>query len=114
MPKKIYRPMHTEPGPFRLNFILLPYGEMYKPAQDLLSAKRNSVLRIYDGGDYLIDSVYHITNWQMCDMLSRMRYGVPWESVYQTWNVNVRAEGYGKDALKRNECIMVVYGKKVE
>ena len=36
--KKIFRPEHTEPGPFRLNYILLPYGEFYKKSQDILNS----------------------------------------------------------------------------
>ena len=107
--KRIYRPEHSEPGAFRLNFILLPYGEHYK-TNEFLEARRGDTLRIYGGQDYRIDSVYHITDGQMCDMLCRMRYGIPWSSVLDRWTVYARAQGYGRDALRKNECIMVVYG----
>lgn len=111
--KKIFRPEHMEPGPFRLNYILLPYGEYYKKSQDVLDAKRGDILRIYDGGDYEIDSVFKITDSKMCDMLCRMRYGIPWCVAYKTWLTYARAEGYGKDALSENWCVMVVYGAKI-
>ena len=111
--KRIHRPEHTEPGPFRLNFILLPYGEFYKKSQDILTAKRGDVLRIYEGGDYEIDGVFHITDSVLCDTLCRMRYGTPWSVAYDIWKSYARAEGYGKDALSERECIMVVYGAKI-
>lgn len=111
--KRIFRPEHTEPGPFRLNFILLPYGEYYKKAQDMLGAKRGDVLRIYGGEDYEIDSVFRITDARMCDTLCRMRYGTSWSVAYDIWKTYSRAEGYGKDALSKTECIMVVYGAKI-
>lgn len=108
--KKIFRPSHGEPGGFWLNYILLPYGEYYKKTKDFLSAKKGDILRIYKGGDYLIDNVFLLEDIRIIDILSRMRYGVSYKAVLEKWIRYARMEGNGRDIFSTDKCILVLFG----
>ena len=55
---KTYKVQHLEPSTPWLGFILLPYGEFYRPTKDLLKAKPGDILRFFQGSDYTIERVY--------------------------------------------------------
>lgn len=42
------------------------------------------------------------------------RYGITLRSAQRVWKTNAFAQGYGKDALSDEECLIVVYGKEDE
>lgn len=107
--KKIFKPAHELPGPFWLNFILLPYGEFYQKTKVFLSAVKGDTLRFFNGPDVTIDRVMLIDCDAVCDFLSRMRYGITWDKAMQVWLRYARMEGHDKDVLSTKKCILVVY-----
>ena len=109
---KIFKPAHEEPGNFRLNYILLPYGEFYQKTKEFLDAKAGDTLRFYNGPDVRIESVMLIACDKTCDFLCRMRYGITWDKAFAKWLSYARLEGHGKDILSRAKCILVVYENK--
>lgn len=109
---KIFKPAHEEPGNFRLNYILLPYGEFYQKTKEFLDAKAGDTLRFYNGPDVRIESVMLISCDKTCDFLCRMRYGITWDKAFAKWLSYARLEGHGKDILSRAKCILVVYENK--
>lgn len=109
---KIFKPAHEEPGNFRLNYILLPYGEFYQKTKEFLEARAGDTLRFYNGPDVRIESVMLIACDKTCDFLCRMRYGITWDKAFAKWLSYARLEGHGKDILSRAKCILVVYENK--
>lgn len=114
MSKKIFKPLHEEPGPLFLDYILLPYGMFYDKTKDFVKAKRGDTLRFFNGPDYEIVSVSLIPQDRVCDSLCRMRYGIPWHKAFERWQKYARLEGNGKDILSTKECLLVVYNAKKE
>lgn len=110
--RKIFKPLHEEPGAFHLDYILLPYGQYYAKTKDYLDAKKGDILRFYNGPEYEIDSVSLIKQDRVCDILCRMRYGIAWKVAFAKWQSNAILEGYGRQALSTQECLLVIYGKK--
>ena len=106
---KVFKPAHAEPSEMRLDYVLLPYGEFYDKTKVFLDAKRGDTLRLYNGGEYAIDSVHLISDLKLCEALSRMRYGVAWYVAFRTWLSYAKLEGHGKDVLDPGKCIMVVF-----
>lgn len=109
---KVFKPAHEEPGNFRLNYILLPYGEFYQKTKEFLDAKAGDTLRFYNGPDVRIESVMLIACDKTCDFLCRMRYGITWDKAFAKWLSYARLEGHGKDILSRTKCLLVVYENK--
>lgn len=109
--RKLYKPNHEEPKEFFLDYILLPYGMYYKKTLDFLEAKTGDILRFFNGPEYQIESVTLIKCDRVCDLLCRMRYGIPWEKAYRIWQRYAIMEGNGKDILSKEECFFVVYNK---
>lgn len=109
---KIFKPAHEEPGNFRLNYILLPYGEFYQKTKEFLEARAGDTLRFYNGPDVRIESVMLIACDKTCDFLCRMRYGITWDKAFAKWLSYARLEGHGNDILSRAKCILVVYENK--
>lgn len=112
--RRIFRPNHFEPGDFCLNYILLPYGIFYEQTKVFLDAKKGDILRFYNGPDYEIDCAYLIPQDKTCDVLCRMRYGIPWNKAFKKWQSYAFLEGHGRDILSREHCILVVLGTKLE
>lgn len=110
--KKVFKPAHEEPGPFFLDYILLPYGEFYDKTKDMVSAKRGDTLRFFNGPEYEIDSVSLIPQDKQCDILCRMRYNVAFSKVFEIWRRYALLEGYGKDILSTEVCIFMVYKRR--
>lgn len=110
--RNIFKPSHAEPGRFKLDYILLPYGEFYDKTKKLLSAKKGDILRFFNGPDYQIDSVALIPQDRMCDLLCRMRYGISWQVAFSKWVSYALLEGNGRDILSTKECIIVFYDKE--
>ena len=109
---RIYKPLHTEPWGFHLGYILLPYGAFYDKTKDFVDAKKGDILRFFNGGDYEIDNVVLIPQDRVCDTLCRMRYGISWQVAFEKWKSYAVLQGYGKDALSTEECLLVFYAKK--
>ena len=109
MRKKIYRPAHEKPKEMWMDYILLPYGEFYNNTKKFLDAKRGDTLRFYNGPDVIIDKVMIIEDARVCDILSRMRYGLSWDKAFEKWLRYARLEGNGRDVLSSNKCIMITY-----
>lgn len=106
---RILRPAHSEPGGYWLGYILHPYGEFYKPSVDLLDARRGDILRFHKGGDYPIERVLKIPQDDVCDMLCRLRYGIPWAVAFRKWESNAVLEGHSRGVLSREFCLWVLY-----
>lgn len=107
---KILKPAHAEPSDFWLDYILLPYGQYYKPTLGFKDAKKGDILRFHNGKDYYIERVFLIQQDHMCDILSRMRYGIPWKEAFRRWQSNAVLEGNDRNVLSQDLCFWVVYG----
>ena len=110
---KLFRTGHEDPGEFRLDYILLPYGLFYEKTACVLKARRGDRLRFFNGPDCLIVKAM-VVEGDLCDLLCRMRYGVAWRIAYQKWLLNARMEGFGKDVFFEDKCIFVVIDKNEE
>lgn len=108
---RVYKPAHAEPGEMQLDYILLPYGEFYEKTKVFLDAKKGDRIRLFNGGEYAIQSVSLVTSGKMCELLCQMRYGVPWHRAYEIWLSYARMEGHGRDILKKDNCIIVSYDR---
>lgn len=106
---KIFAIAHEEPNAFRFDYILLPYGEFYDKTAEILKARSGDVIRFYNGRDAEIHGVRLVEDPILCNMLCRMRYGIPWQSAFSRWLKYARFEGHGKDILLSDKCIMVMY-----
>lgn len=109
MRRKIYRPAHEKPDKMWMDYILLPYGDFYKNTKVFLDAKRGDVMRFYNGPDVVIDKVMVIDDIRVCNILSRMRYGLTWDKAFQKWLRYARLEGNGRDIISSDKCILVTY-----
>ena len=112
--QKTFKPLHSEPGDFWLDYILLPYGVYYDKTKDFINAKKGDILRFYNGPEYKIDNVSLIKQDRFCDVLCRMRYGIPISAAFRRWARYALLEGNGKDILSKDECFFVVYSKEHE
>lgn len=108
MKKKIYKPDHEAPNDFRWDYILLPYGAYYKTAE-FLTARPGDTMRFFNGPDVEIQATHLIDGMDLCNTLSRMRYGIPWVAAFSRWASYAVMEGNGKDVLSPDKCIMVAY-----
>lgn len=106
---KIFRPAHSEPTGFWLGYIILPYGDFYKPSQDILHAKKGDTLRFHGGDDHPIERVIKIPQDEVCDILCRIRYGIPWKIAFKKWETNATLEGHSRGVLSKDYCLLVVY-----
>ena len=110
--RKIFKPQHDAPGDTWYDYILLPYGAFYEKTRIFLDAKKGDKMQFLDGIEVEVDSVTLIEGERLCDILSRIRYGVKWAAVFKRWMSYARIEGHGRDILVPDKCIMVVYGKE--
>lgn len=110
--KKIFKPAHEKPGDFRLDYILLPYGEYYDKTKVFLSAERGDTLRFFNGPDVQIDKVLLIKCDAVCDFLCRMRYGISWDKAFKVWLRYARMEGHDRDILSTDKCLLVFYDEE--
>ena len=109
MSRRILRPNHAEPGPLKLGFFLLPYGDYYDKTKVFLKAKRGDKIRFFQGPDVRFDFAYVVSGKAMCEALARIRYGHPWKACYKRWQRYARMEGCGRDILLDDKCILVAY-----
>lgn len=108
---KILEVAHSEPGPLWLDYILLPYGIYYDKTRPFLQAKKGDRMRFYKGPLVEIKCVKLIPQDEICELLSRMRYGISFDKVFRKWQSYARLEGHSSGILSTKECIFVVYGK---
>ena len=110
MPKvKIYKVDHEEPNDFRWDYIILPYGEYYQKTACLLEAKPGDVIRFFQGREAEIRAVCLVDNATLCNILCKMRYGIPWPAAFSRWRSYAVLEGHGKDILVESKCIIVAF-----
>lgn len=100
---------HAFPGKFWLDYILLPYGEFYDKTKPVLQMKKGELLRFFNGPEIPIDSVALIAQDALCDFLCRMRYGISWKVALDKWVQYARLQGYSKDIISTEKCILVVF-----
>lgn len=106
---RLFKINHEEPNDFRMDFVLLPYGEYYKKTSVLLDAKPGDTLRFFNGRDVEIQAVSIVDGSSLCNILCRMRYGVPWGTALSVWRGYAVMEGNGKDILVDDKCIIVAF-----
>lgn len=105
---KIFRPHHAMPKAMYLDYILIPIGYAYnRPIQKAQDGDRMIFL---DGERVAIDTIAKIkSQTKMCDMICRARYGVGIERVIEIWKNNATLEGYGRDAVSEDECLLITF-----
>ena len=42
------------------------------------------------------------------------RYGITLRKALQIWQTNAFAQGYGRNAVSNEECLIIIYGKEDE
>lgn len=107
------KPRHAVPGDFWLDFILLPYGEYYPPTKPIAKARRGDKIRFFNGPEFTVEKVEKIPQDSVCDMLCRMRYGIPWIAAFKKWQSYAVLEGHGKDVLSKEYCLIVFYDREI-
>ena len=108
-PSKTFSVQHQEPRGSWLGYILLPYGDFYKPTKEIARAKQGDVIRFYHGGEYRIERVMKIPQDDVCDMLCRVMYGIPWSLALKKWQSYAVIDGNDKDVISSDYCLWVIY-----
>lgn len=108
-----YKAFHDTPRDFFADYILLPLGYSYN--REFLSASEGELLKLGDGNIFPIlrVGILSLKN-PATEGLCFARYGITLKLAQKLWTMNAFAQGYGKDALSDEECLIIVYGKKDE
>ena len=106
---KIFRVDHEEPNGFRWDYILLPYGQYYGKTASILNARPGDTLRFFEGRDAEIKGVSLIGDEELCSILSRMRYGIPWPVAFDRWRRYAIMEGHSGGVSVPHMCILVAF-----
>ena len=102
---------HSSPGDVYADFILLPLG--LKMNRNIISYKSGDRIKFLDGKVYYIISagVLDISNPVVAG-LCFLRYGITLKKMMLHWTESAIAYGYGKKAVSKEECLLIVYGSK--
>ena len=102
---------HDTPRDFHADYILLPLGYSYN--REFLNVSEGDLMRMGDGKVFpvLRTGILSLRN-PATEGLCFARYGITLRSAQRVWKTNAFAQGYGKDALSDEECLIVIYGKK--
>lgn len=106
----MHKVQHLEPSRPWLGYILLPYGEFYKPTKEIAKAKPGDTIRFFQGSEHIIERVMKIPQDDMCDMLCRIIYGIPWKVAFKKWQSYAVLEGNDKGVISPDYCLWVIYG----
>lgn len=101
---------HQKPCPtLTRDYVVLPFGSRLNA--DIAEAGRGDSIFFSDAeGEYTITSVARIAiNTRLADELCYMRYGVGMRKVYMRWTSTAIYYGYGKDAISKEECLIVFF-----
>ena len=107
--KKTFKPAHQLPGKFWMDYILLPYGAYYDKTAGFLKAEPGDIVRFFNGPDKRIEKVMLIKCDDLCNFLSKMRYGISFDKALVRYRMYARMEGYAKDAISDKQCIIVFF-----
>ena len=104
---------HDTPGDFHADYILLPLGYLYN--REFLSAREGSYIKFGDRKVYplLRAGVLSFKN-PATEGLCFARYGITLKKALQIWRTNAFAQGYGRNAVSDEECLIIIYGKEDE
>lgn len=102
---------HDTPRDFHADYILLPLGYSYN--REFLEAMEGSLIKFGDGKIYplLRAGALSLKN-PATEGLCFARYGITLRKALQIWCANALAQGYGKNAVSDEECLIVIYGKE--
>lgn len=107
----LFKINHSSPGDVYADFILLPLG--LKMNRNIISYKSGDRIKFLDG------KVYYIVSAGILDMdnpvvagLCFLRYGITLKKLMLHWTESAIAYGYGKKAVSKEECLLIVYGSK--
>lgn len=108
-----FRAFHDTPRDFHADYILLPLGYSYN--RDFLSAKEGDLIKFGDGKVYslLRVGILSLKN-PATEGLCFARYGITLRKALQIWRTNAFAQGYGRNAVSDEECLIIIYGKEDE
>ena len=111
--KKYYKVFHDTPRDFHADYILLPLGYSYN--REFLSVSEGTLLKFGDGKVYnmLKSGILDLRN-PATEGLCFARYGITLRKALQIWKTNAFAQGYGRNAVSDEECLIIVYGKEDE
>lgn len=108
---KTLKPNHSLPGDLWLDYILLPYGEFYRATLPFASAKKGDIMRFFNGPEVVVEKVIKIRQDEFCDMLCRIRYGIPWANAFKRWQSYAVLEGNDRNVLSNEYCLWVIYDR---
>ena len=110
---KYHEVFHDTPRDFHADYILLPLGYSYN--RGYLGFHEGDFLKFGDG------KVYRFLRADVLDMrkpkaegLCFMRYGITLRKALQIWRTNAFAQGYGRNAVSDEECLIIFYGEEDE
>lgn len=109
--KKKFEIIGSEPGAFKMNYILHPIGYSYN--RDVLEAKKGDTISFSDGNSYKVFAVRRIRlTSALADILAQMRYGVTIKKMLQIWQQDAMMLGHGRSVVSLDECIFITYNKE--
>lgn len=111
-PSKIYSVQHLGPQKPWLGYILLPFGEFYEPTKGIAKAKPGDIIRFFQGPEHKIERVMKIPQNDICDMLCRIAYGIPWQMALKKWQSYAVMEGNDRNVISPDYCLWVIYGEE--
>ena len=108
---KYYKVFHDTPRDFHADYILLPLGYSYN--REFLSVSEGTLLKFGDGKVYplLRAGVLSMKN-PATEGLCFARYGITLRKALQIWRTNAFAQGYGRNAVSKEECLIIIYGEE--
>lgn len=106
---------HQKPKPLMLrDFVILPFGGRLNA--DLAAGRVGDHICFSDcGEEFSITAIDRLSlRSRVADELCRMRYGVGMRQVYMRWTSTAIYYGYGKDAISKEECLIVFFVPSTE
>lgn len=87
---------------------LFPFGERYN--RELMQLRQGDIIRFQSGEEYPIIAVAVMNlNAAIAEFMCRYIYGKPLARVKEQWGVNAIAEGYSRDCINQDRCLIIYY-----
>lgn len=101
---------HRKPSRLLLrDFVILPCGSRLNAA--LAEGRVGDIILFSDcATEFRVTAIEKLPiRSRLTDELCRMRYGVSMRQVYMHWTSTAIYYGYGKDAISKEQCLIVFY-----
>lgn len=108
MTTKIVKVLHLAHRKKDKGLALFPFGMRYN--RELTTLKKGDWIQFQSGEQFPVVSVA-VVNLQsaIAELMCRYIYGKPLSRVVSQWSYNAVAEGYPRDAISTEKCLIVNY-----